>query len=120
MCAPFPQLLLITLGLVPYCLLAVDPLTMVLPQWLGAVPSGCNPYLLWTGLDWFEPCWPSLALQSPPCCEPCGLKILHIHKPRLYESCGLMCAPCPQLLLITLGLVLYCLLAVDPLTMVLP
>ena len=49
MCAPFPQLLLIALGLVPHCLLAADPLTMVLLQWLGAVPSGCNPYLLWTG-----------------------------------------------------------------------
>ena len=50
MCAPFPQLLLIALGLAPSCLLAIaaDPLTMVLPQWLGAVPSGCNRYLLWT------------------------------------------------------------------------
>ena len=99
--APFPQLPLITLGRVPYDLLAVDPLTMVLPQWLGAVPSGCNPYLLWTG--------PDRALLALAClqttrCEPRGLMDVHTHKPRLYESCDLICASSAQPLLLAIGL----------------
>ena len=84
----------------------------------SARASGLQPLFVvdWTGLSLVGP---RLPLQSPHCCEPCGLKMLHIHNLHSQSLVALCVLHSHSFLLIALGLVPNCLLAADPLTMAL-